>query len=206
MNDPVITDWYFIRHAPVVGGKSGLYQSANEPADLSDSHRLKSLAAILPDEADWFTSPLIRTETTANALYSYKNDKSSIIQDPRLIEQDFGGWFGLSSDDLWAKISHLKGHNWAWLDAETKPEGGESFMDVWERAKNFMDTVSATSNNRPKVIVSHAGVIRAFISHALGLKPDVALSLGINTLSLTHMQHTTGVRNGGAWRLVCQNT
>ncbi len=212
MNDPIITDWYLIRHAPVVGGKSGLYQSADEPADLSDSERIKSLANHLPSEANWYTSPLTRTVMTANALYEYKFGQSNITQDPRLVEQDFGDWFGLSSDALWQKISHMKGHNWAWLDAGTEPENGESFMDVWTRTKNFMDemisspTKSDSPNGQSKIIISHAGVIRAFIGHALGLEPDTALALGINTLSLSHMQHTTGMRNGGAWRLVCQNT
>jgi alpha-ribazole phosphatase len=205
MTEPVITDWYFIRHAPVIGGKSGIYSSADEPADIGDTSKFTSLAARLPGNAEWYTSPLKRTQMTANTLAALKNNPA-VITDNRLAEQDFGNWFGLTPKELWDKIDHLKGHNWAWLSATTTPEGGESYIDVWARTNDFMNILTKQSGSKPKIIISHAGIIRAFIGNALGLSPDVALSLGINTLSLTHMQHTTGNRDGGNWRLVCQNS
>ncbi|UTW55935.1 histidine phosphatase family protein [Kordiimonas sp. SCSIO 12610] len=205
MTDPVITDYYLIRHAPVAGSKSGIYASADEPADLSNTDKFKAVSTRLPTNAVWFTSPLKRTQMTANALAELLG-KPSIKIDNRLTEQDFGNWFGLTPEKLWAKIKHLKGHNWAWLSAETIPDGGESFLDIWKRTAAFMEDTVGLTDNRPRVIVSHAGVIRAFIGNALSLSPDTAISLGINTLSLSHMQHTTGERRGGAWRLVSQNT
>lgn len=212
-----VTDWYLIRHAPVLapvrGGEKILYQSADEPADLSNVAKLDKLAGHLPEGANWLTGPLKRTRATAEALISRKETQVDIVVNDYLIEQDFGDWFGLSFEDLWQEIKHLPPHNWSILAADTCPPGGESFHQVWDRVGDFLmvntpqenDNEDYLENLNPKIIVSHAGVIRAFIGHILGLSPNMAISFALDPLSMTHLQYSNKDFLGGPWRLVSMN-
>lgn len=201
----MIVDLYLIRHAPVLGAKEKLYQTANEPADLSQGSKLDKLAARLPADASWFSSPLQRAETTAQALKIRQKDTTEITLDHRLTEQDFGDWFGLSFEDLWQEIKILPPHNWSLLAAESCPPGGESFQAVWDRVGGFLDDFKDQDKKDNRIIISHAGVIRAMMGHILQLSPDKALSFALAPLSMTHVQYCDTRFRGGQWRLVTVN-
>ncbi|WP_339863610.1 histidine phosphatase family protein [Paremcibacter congregatus] len=201
----MIRDWYLIRHAPVLGAQEKLYRSGDEPADLSQTAVLDRLAAQLPEQGQWVTSPLLRAIMTARALGDRMPDTVKMREDARLEEQDFGDWFGLSFDELWQKIKDLPPHNWSLLAAETTPAGGESFMAVWQRVGDFLAEQENVEKETPQIIISHAGVIRAIVGHILDMTPDQALSFGCDPLSLTHLQYSDQAHAGGQWRLVVLN-
>jgi broad specificity phosphatase PhoE len=50
------------------------------------------------------------------------------------------------------------------------------------------------------VVISHGGAIRAAVAHALGLTPHQALSLSVENISLTRLEH-----NGSDWRVISLN-
>ena len=200
-----VVDWYLIRHAPVRAAQEKLYQSADEPADLSDTANLDRLCGHLPQGAQWFSSPLARARTTAEALAARMEVRPEITTDDRLREQDFGDWFGLSFADLWREIKDLPPHNWSILAADSRPPGGESFLSVWNRVGGFIDHFNAVENKKSRIIVSHAGVIRAMIGHILAMSPDRALGFALDPLSLTHLQYSDRDYRGGQWRLVKMN-
>lgn len=201
-----VTDWYLIRHAPVIGVTENIYKSSDEMPDLSQKAKLEKLAARLPDGAIWQASPLKRTLLTAQALADLKPEKIMTSIDNRLTEQDFGQWFGLSFDQLWQEIKPLPPHNWSLLAAESQPPGGESFRQLWQRVGEYLAEFTPTSDDSPpRVIVSHAGVIRAVLGHVLGLEPDKALSFAFAPLSLTRLQYCDTNHRGGQWRISCLN-
>lgn len=204
-----VVDWYLIRHAPVLvedrHDEGTLYVSSDEPADLSNGVKFDKLAAILPEKADWWVSPLRRTRETAQELLSRKVGPVGPKEDDRLVEQDFGAWHGLGFDQLWAKIKDLPAHNWSLLAADTCPPGGDRFIDIWHNVGEFMADNRPVENQRPQVMVIHAGIIRAIIGHIMDLSPDKALSFGLAPLSLTHIQYMAGDNLGGRWRLVTMN-
>lgn len=214
-----VIDWYLIRHAPVLAAPEKLYRSADEPADISNGAQLDRLAACLPNppqqehepQLEWMTSPLQRSLMTARALAERAAAQQDITEDIRLMEQDFGDWFGLSFDELWQKIKHLPPHNWSLLAADSCPPGGESFLDVWQRVGEFMEEKSPALLPTSRIIISHAGIIRAIVGHILQMTPDQALSFGCDPLSLTHVQYHNQVQYhdqafaGGRWRLVTLN-
>ncbi|WP_417318521.1 histidine phosphatase family protein [Emcibacter sp.] len=200
-----IIDWYLVRHAPVLGARENLYKSADEPADLSNHAALDWIAQRLPDQAQWFSSPLQRTRQTAQALRERKQVTGELITSPELTEQDFGDWYGLEFDKLWPKIEGLPPHNWSLLAADSTPPGGESFTQVAARATSFLEGHVGDGSTAPRVIVTHAGVIRAILGHCFELAPDLALNFALDTLSLTHLQFSAKEFRGGHWRLVGLN-
>ena len=200
-----ITDWYFIRHAPVLGAKENIYKSADEPADLSDQNALDWLAGKLPEEAIWHCSPLQRTRQTAEALAIRKENPIDLTADDRLTEQDFGDWYGLNFDEVWQKIKTLPPHNWSLLAADSLPPNGEAFTDVCSRATDFMQHHQTASGKNDHIAVTHAGVIRAILGYCLDLSPDQALNFALEPLSVTHLQYSPQDFCGGHWRLVRLN-
>ncbi len=62
------TRFWWIRHAHVPEVKDRMYGSLDEDCDTSDRAVFEGVAAKLPKEALWITSPLKRTKQTAQAL------------------------------------------------------------------------------------------------------------------------------------------
>lgn len=204
-NDVKLTPCFFIRHAPAIQSKEGLYKNHNVDAKLPSLSKLKSMAKHLPKNALWFVSPLERAKTTAHAICDVMREEPEFKITPEISEQDFGDWQGLDFNELWEKIEGLEAHNWSLLAASTCPPNGESFEEVVARVEDFMVTLATTEPERPKVIVSHAGVIKASIAHVMDLSPDQALSIDIEPFSITQILHQTGNGLGGAWQLRLTN-
>lgn len=123
----------------------------------------------LPSEyqnAEWVCSPLKRTLQTARILGINAPRVDSNIE-----EMDWGQWTGKTLAELRAEHGESFSRNEQnGLDFQT-PEG-ESPRDVRTRVCAFLKTVK--TDERPLCIVTHKGVIRAFISAATGwdLKSD----------------------------------
>ena len=54
----IVTRWWFVRHAPVVGVTGKIYGSDNVQCDTSDIAAFEVLAGTLPGEGIWLTSHL----------------------------------------------------------------------------------------------------------------------------------------------------
>lgn len=201
-DDVLLTPWYFIRHAPVLNAKQGLYNSHDEGAILPDVKVIEKMSRQLPNDALWYVSPFKRATQTALALTA---EPDNIKYANALKEQNFGDWQGLKFDELWQEIKNIEGHNWSYISATTKPPKGESFCDVQRRVRKFLDEIVDVEPTKPRIIVTHAGVIRAFISLILNVDADVALSFKFDTFSLTTCLHQTGSLKGGAWQMQSLN-
>jgi len=204
-HDINLTPWYFIRHAPVLKSKNGLYKDQDVDAKLPSIKAINSMAAHLPKNAQWFISPMKRTKTTANALMKTLNEIQEFSVKNEILEQDFGQWQGLEFDALWDNIKNLEAHNWSLLSAKTSPPEGESFSDVKKRVASFIESTTNKSPVKPKIVVTHAGVIRSAIGYALELEDDHALSIEIEPFSLTRLLHQNGSGRGGNWQLKSSN-
>ncbi len=200
-DDIILTPWYLVRHAPVKGVRKGIYNDADVDAHLPPVAEIHRLADRLPEDALWYVSPLMRTRQTAEALRGQLANPGEISYVNALREQNFGDWQGLSFEEIWQKIKGLPAHNWSLLAAETTPPNGESFQDVRTRAAKFLLENMDKEPACPRVLVTHAGIIRAMIGIMLGLEDNIALSLGVETFAVTQLLHQTGKGKGGVWRL-----
>jgi alpha-ribazole phosphatase len=84
-----------------------------------------------------------------------------IIIDNRLMEMNFGTW----EMKNWQEISNSsEAQNWFNDYINVKCPGGESFMDLQNRVKDFLNMLKGYSKFKNPLIITHAGVIRAMYS------------------------------------------
>ena len=90
------------------------------------------------------------------------------VSDARLRELDFGEWDGRSWSEIeCSDAERLRSWMQRWTEG-TAP-AGESVGDLLRRARNWLgDTLTRQSAGQIYVVVSHAGWIRAAVSHLLG--------------------------------------
>jgi broad specificity phosphatase PhoE len=205
VSETVVTRWWWIRHAPVIGVHGRCYGQTDVDCDVSAAAAFKALAARLPDGALWLTSPLGRTRKTAGAiadeLRALGRPAPSPEIEPDFIEQSFGEWQGRSYAEIGAWDVARGGHRFWLAPAASAPPGGESFVEVVGRVRGGVERRLAAHAGRDIVAVAHGGSIRAADAAALGLDPETALALSVDTLSLTRLDHLAGPGQGHSWRI-----
>lgn len=151
-----------IRHGPTDWNAQGRVQGSID-TPLSEEGKAR-MAALLPPEgfesARVYSSPKLRARQTAICL-GLKNPKL----DPRLTEQDWGDWEGLTRDEMLARDGEdaftRSGRGLAF-----RPPGGESTGELHARLQSFfMDVAKA---NEDAVAITHMGVLRAAYVLATG--------------------------------------
>jgi probable phosphoglycerate mutase len=153
-----------LRHGPTDWNAEGRVQGSVD-TPLSEDGKAK-MSALLPPEgfetAAVYCSPKRRARQTAACL-GLKN----VHLDPRLIEQDWGDWEGMTRAEMLARDGedafqrHGSGQGTAF-----RPPGGESTGEVHARLKSFFADIAA--RNEDALAVSHAGILRAAYVLATG--------------------------------------
>ena len=205
------TRWWWIRHAPVTSHAGRIYGNQDVACDCSDEAVFRGLAAQLPDDAVWIVTPLGRTRATAEALARHHAAVPADFEiEPRLAEQNFGEWQGLTHDELAQQRSGAWHRFWL-APAEEVPPGGESFAAVSARVAEAIEALTRRHAGRDIVCVSHGGPIRAALSLALAVPPEQALAFSVDNCALTRLDHFAaedampGGGLGGAWRIAGVN-
>jgi alpha-ribazole phosphatase len=193
----VVTRWWWVRHAPVIGVNGRIYGQDDLEADCSDTARFAALAGFLPPEAVWVASHLRRTHQTMAAI-------RAALHLPEIAEQHFGDWQGLTYAELEARRDGAYHRFWH-APAIERPPNGESFADVVSRVERAVTRLSADHAGRDIIAVAHGGTIRAALAAALGLDPERALGFNVDTLSVTRLDLIDGPGEGAQWRIHCVN-
>jgi alpha-ribazole phosphatase len=131
-----------------------------------------TVCARLPGRVDAVvSSPLTRCRALAEEvvrLVGSQGDRPGgapgVECDDRLMELDFGAWEGRRWDD----IDRAEFDQWAADYVQRRVPGGESWADVRRRVGSYV----ADLRHRPwniVVVVTHAGVIRAWLSLTRGI-------------------------------------
>jgi broad specificity phosphatase PhoE len=211
------TRFWLIRHATVAPeALAVLYGQRDVPVCgdrmLTDVPRYTYLARVLPCNADWLVTPLSRTHRTAEAISRAGYGTTNPVVEPGLIEQSFGQWEGRSMTEFAGARAE---HPFWPIGGDAEPPGGESFAQLRSRVGAALTRRTENHLGRDIVAISHGGAIRAAIAHALSLSAHQALSLAIENLSLTVLEHHTSWHPTpaatpkaiaeGAWRIVTIN-
>jgi broad specificity phosphatase PhoE len=176
--------FYFIRHAAhdnVGGFLAGRMDGVRlGPAGTAQAERLahrmerEEINAI-------YSSPRQRTRQTAAAIA-----KACNLDEPEtaeaLDEIDFGTWSGqtfetLDADPAW--------HRWNTTRSLCRTPGGESMLDVQQRILTLVEMLLRKKAASKVALVSHADVIKAAVSHFLGLPIDAWPRFDIAPASIT---------------------
>lgn len=155
---------YFVRHGETEWNRIGKIQGMtdNPLNDTGKAEAEKAAVALLNIKFDkCYCSPLLRAKQTAG--YIMKNRSCPVVYEDLLHEMAFGIAEGINLEGL---ESNTNLYNF--LKAPDKFEafeGGESFDDVKQRCRNFLDKICKTETNSENILaVCHGGVIRSAIS------------------------------------------
>ncbi len=202
----VSTRWWWVRHAPVRNDGGNIYGQTDIACDTSDTEVFDAVAKILPRDAVWVSSNLMRTHQTAEAIWAAGFPKPAEMPwEAAFAEQNLGQWQGMNRAQFTA--SRPPGSSW-FADVNVPAPGGESFMDLYNRAKAAIDRLTTVHAGRDVIAVGHGGTIKAAIALALGGLVEKGLSFDIDNCSVTRLDYFQSEGNGidsGTWRLPMVN-
>ncbi len=145
---------FIVRHGQTDWNKLGIVQgktniSLNEKG-IAEAKAIRNKINIDIIDA-CYVSPLNRTIETAKIVTDNKID---LILDDRLIERGFGSLEGKPFDyEITAKSWDYK--------INYDEYGIETIKEVLKRAKNFLDYINKTYDNKNVLVVSHGACIKA---------------------------------------------
>lgn len=162
---------FLARHGETAGNREMRYLGVRDeplsPSGVEQAGRLAAALASLPLAAV-YASPLQRTAATAHRIAAAVSGRELAVRfDPRLREQDFGAWEGLTRAEVLAGEGREALLAWE-SDFSTTPPGGESLSAVQERALGLVADLAAAHGGEQIVLVSHVGPIKALLCAALG--------------------------------------
>lgn len=146
------------------------------PADLSRMHV--------------FSSPSQRCKALAHEL-----GVEHVHVDTRLMELNFGRW----ENQAWDSIAKDDIDRWSGNFVRVSPPGGESFQELALRCESFWRELRAASPQQA-LIITHAGWMRALLSHILELPLQNAFRLHIDYGGVARIRW-----RDGAFQVVCMN-
>ncbi len=168
---------YLIRHTQVALEPGICYGQTDVPVANSFETEYDQLRAKLPESwtGEIYSSPLSRCRVLAERLQS-----RNVQFDARLQELNFGAWELQRWDELDADL--LK--KWTANIVDMRCPDGESFREQFNRVAGFWQYLAETSHTHV-FIVTHGGVIRAFLTFILELPLTNAFRLTVDFGSVT---------------------
>lgn len=154
-----------------------------------------SVAALRPDVV--VSSDMQRTLQTAGLVAELIG--LPVIEDARLRETLLGDWEGLSHDEIVASYPEEWAH-WRHRGARFAPPGGESRVQVAERAMTVVDELDV-AGHRNALLVTHGGLIVGLTGRMLGLPEEAWGTL----IGVANCHGVIFHRVGGRWRLRTYN-
>lgn len=178
---------YLVRHGHTEHSDSGKIAGFTD-VNLSDKGRrsASALAKSLPQPApaQCYSSHLVRAAQTLELVASPIDP----IQDSRLGELNFGDWEGLTWDEVHQRDA---GYLERWSDNwfERAPPGGETFIELAQRTREwfseFSQTLEASPTDSSVIVAAHGGSIRALVCQLLDLPLESAFKFSIDHTHVT---------------------
>ena len=131
-----------------------------------------------------YSSPLQRCVKLAEAL-----NIGNALQDNRLMELHFGDWELRAWDDIPRDIFD----DWAHDYANKAPPNGETFSQLQGRGLSFLDEILSKHLNENIAVITHGGLIRALLAHALNMQLTGLFRFNIDYGSVTQIDFGAAV-------------
>jgi alpha-ribazole phosphatase len=125
-----------------------------------------------------FSSPAQRCVALAEAV------GTEIILDERLREMNFGAW----ENRLWTELPPTETAPWMADYVTLAPPNGETFGAVQQRAAAFLTELTAAPLERPTLVFTHGGTIRALVCYCLDIPLRNAFQMHIEYASVTKLR------------------
>lgn len=141
-----------------------------------------------------YSSPLKRCSQLAAAIGDVT--RCEVQHDPRLMELHFGDWELMAWNDIPRGLVDV----WADDHVMQAPPAGESFHALSLRTKDFLQEVSANHSGQNLIVLTHAGVIRTMLAHALNMSLTDSFRLQVDYGSISQI-----VVENSITRVACVN-
>ena len=163
MSQTTIID--FIRHGEPEGGSRYRGHSIDDPlTDKGWEQMWRGVGSAAPWDMI-LSSPLIRCALFAETLGERHN--IPVIINEQLKEIGFGAWEGKTKDDL----KRERGEEFSAFYADPvncTPQDAEPVSSFFQRISAVFDSIRDHHAGKHLLVVAHAGVIRAALTHAIG--------------------------------------
>lgn len=175
----------FIRHGTPEGGNRYRGHSIDDP--LSETGWQQMWAAV-EQCSGWqqvVSSPMQRCHAFAQA-YAGKHHLP-LSTDERLKEIGFGDWEGKTSKQIQALDAQLI-RNFYHDPVTHQPDNAEPLDHFQHRVSAAIDDMLQTYQNQNVLVVAHAGVIRAAITHTLKTSPSSMYRISIGNAAIIQIK------------------
>ncbi len=178
---PQIMKLIIVRHGETQRNIDRIHQEAGTPLNETGRAQARALAGALRDyDIDTaYVSDYTRTRETAEEIVTF-HPSMKIMHTPELRERNVGVFVGKPLEEL-TSFREVRGIPFY----EFRPEGGESFVDVQERAVAFYKKIIGEHREGTVLLVTHRGVMSMLLLHLLGKTFDDDRSLIIGNTAIT---------------------
>jgi len=177
-----------VRHGQTDWNVNGRYMGwTDEPLNSEGVRQAQSVAQRL---SPWpisavYSSPLQRAVSTADMVAGPHSIAVQTIDE--LGEMRIGGWEGMFARDIAARYPELW-KTWRTNPGDFRMPGGESLGEVRERVIRAFDRITAESEGKMALAVTHDVVVRLLSAHCLGTGLDIYRRLEVGNASITVME------------------
>lgn len=160
---------YLVRHTTPKIEKGICYGQTDLNITATFEEELDKIKQHIPlqKELKLYSSPLLRCKVLAESF------GKEVIYDDRLKELDFGDW----EMKAWDDIPKNELDPWMQDFVNVAVPNGESYVQLWHRVKAFFSAIQDT--NQEIIIVTHAGPMRAILSHYRNILLEDSFSIKI---------------------------
>lgn len=172
-----------IRHGEPVGGRRYRGQ-IDDPLSRRGWEQMWSAVETATPWEYIVSSPLVRCSAFARSLA--KKLRIPLREDERLKEVGFGAWEGRSGSELKRDDPRILARFYR-DPVHHRPSGAEPLEAFHSRVREVFEEIRSDQQGRHVLVVTHAGVIRAIITHVLQAPLSGMYRISIPTASLARV-------------------
>ncbi len=171
------TSLWLVRHGEPAAEKAACCVLPDTGLSAMGLRQMASVAAYLKGEdvTAVYCSPLRRALESARMIAAASGCALEVVADLR--ELNFGEFTGLTFDEI-EKRDPAFSRRWTNRPTAVKFPGGEDLREMRARVLKSVEAIRHERAGKTSVIVSHAGVNRLLIAHALSLPAPRLFRLG----------------------------
>lgn len=171
-----------VRHAATDATRAAAFPRDDDSLDARSLTAAAALAPALPSRCEAMSSPAIRCRETVAAA------GLDAATDAAIAECDFGAWSGRTLAEIDAE-DHEGVAQWM-CDPHAAPHGGETLAAFTGRVGRWLD--GQALRDGPAVAITHAGVVKAAVVHALDAPIEAFWRIDVAPLAITELHAHDG--------------
>jgi probable phosphoglycerate mutase len=175
-----------LRHGEPVGGSRYRGHTIDDPLSDLGWRQMREGVGSFNDWDRIVTSPLLRCAEFAQQLAKEKNLPIDI--DAGLREIGFGEWEGKTRKELQSERAEEYARFYA-DPVRNTPPGAEPLLDFYARVSSAYSGLQQQHSSSNLLVVAHAGVIRAILTHALGASPACMYNLNVHNGRISRIRY-----------------